>query len=1358
MANITYTVNQDTPQSIPNVEVFSQEDITLVNTFQLNQLFDSNKHSVELHIYNLAGELQESEYSYINYKELGNAASAGKEGASILTIDPIADVELYGYDNGGVKLFYNFINDLYTENRNTVEFFIDSISPDRTELRLKTFNLTPGEVLSFTSDIKTKLETQSYFNEFRVNLLNNDLYIGVNIDTLQEAEDTVVTVKLYEPLPEEVLEKTTLSIVELISDSAVYEVTSTFETEVEPALELRSPNFNLDLIDESVIPTGYYDYNTLLSLPISNTTNELYSLVNSKGVQLSIDHNDYSNFVHFSSAQERLLNFKYKLDLIQSYNTQIASFQTVTTPSLGTTGSLVYYEGLVKGIVNNFDHYERFLYYESGSNSWPKTNSTKPYINNTTSVGDTWFSDKLTVAATYDATNTSILTNSIPTYLRDDSANASYITFIHMIGQHFDNMWIYAKGVSDKYNADNRLDFGISRDLVTEVLKNFGVKLYTSNKSVEDLFSSFIGQPYQSGSEVVNNYITGSVTGSNTPIQPSSFDNYQREIYKRIYHNLPLLLKSKGTERGLRALINCFGIPSDILDIKLYGGRNTDERPFYGDYRYYTSSLGKVRTDNTGSITSGSTLSRYTSTVKRDNKYTDDLHAIEVGFSPTDNIDKYIISKSLADTNLTTFNIDQYIGDPRNLTLPDYEGLYAVAEDILGDLTQYDVRDFVRLIKFFDNVIFKMVKDFIPARSVADTGIIIKPHLLNKSKAKSIITTVTEKENLFTASIDTAFIAGTHGNTFGSTNQYNTEYIETIQTPFGLGTTSYHNQQEAKYDGELSGSQLTVTDGHLTQDNIYTVPSFVESTDNLLYISASTTTCILGNNNDYTLVYETEGPYQVSHFFTNAQAVGMTYTINPDTTTITFPYTFSESQFDQYGTFTVTAVDTNVGSCSTTVNLMYGKCDIKENFYDGVPNYSPLVQIEFTSFPVNLLDTYFIIGDNHNLDTLTVTISKNSTPIDVITGVEAQIFSWDNPDYGFDSNDTVTITVTDGLLTPYSNGISCTATATVTVANCTIGRLMNMTIGLNNGVNNQDSILIGTIGRYEKTNLPHTIIKGARNADPNGGDFDPPNPGKSPIHHKQYTYPDGQTYDMTIKFPYLTNPNYIFEGFDLNGLQNGSIRSSLPFISSESGTQSDLSGYQLGLASFFEGLGNLNDIYYEVYIYDVRDPSSTPYGNPNNHNLIFAASDWNEELYFPSIGSGENGLENYSGIRTGAIKPGQTSAADTNFPAGSVNGIPYWTYNTPAPNSNQNTVAGYVAELNIPLLVQELGFGTKVWRTTGQQGYDTGYAQLVRIYAYSPFPYDDDYTDGYTCVDSIDITVEAWIRVSATGGTTGGGQ
>ena len=1069
MTNITYTVNQDTPQSIPNVEIFSQEDTTLVTTFQLNQLFDSNKHSVELHIYNLAGELQESEYNYINYKELGNAASAGKEGASVLTIDPIADVELFGYDNGGVKLFYNFINDLYTESRSTVEFFIDSISPDRTELRLKTFNLTAEEVLSFTSDIKTKLETQSYFNEFRINLLNNDLYIGVNIDTLQETEDTVVTVKLYEPLPEEILEKTTLSIVELVSDSAVYEVTSTFETEVEPALELRSPNFNLDLIDESVIPTGYYDYDTLLSLPISNTTNELYSLVNSKGVQLSIDHNDYSNFVHFSSAQERLLNFKYKLDLIQSYNTQIASFQTVTTPSLGTTGSLAYYEGLVKGIVNNFDHYERFLYYESGSNSWPKTNSIKPYINNTTSGANTWFNSKLTVAATYDATNTNILINSIPSYLRDDSANASYITFIHMIAQHFDNMWIYAKGVSDKYNADNRLDFGISRDLVAEVLKNFGVKLYTSNKSVEDLFSTFIGQAYQSGSEVINTYVTGSITGSNAPIQPSSYDNYQREVYKRMYHNLPLLLKSKGTERGLRALINCFGIPSDILDIKVYGGRNINERPFYGDYRYYTSSLGKVRLDNTGSIITGSTLSEYTSIVKREYKYTDDLHPIEIGFSPTDNVDNYIISKSLSTGSLSTFNIDEYLGDPRNLYLDNYYNigpssnitgsLSLLTDQIMSGSDAYDVQDFVRLIKFFDNTIFKMVKDFIPARSTADTGIIIKPHLLQRNKAKSVLLSGSRPE--YTASIDTAFIEGGNGGAFTSRTQgvvdgeLNTSYNQNVQTPFGISIVSSSSNQQASFNGELRNSRLTVTNGELNRANFFKIPSFFGNTFDVNRWLNKEGVCILrpystltnvdgeiyysSSNNTY---YLDSGSWSNTALFSGLSATSMVYEItSSNIPTSSFQFPFNTNNYANYTTHSLTASNTGVeGICTSSVNIQVAVCDVDttDNFRTSVKNTD-----------IYSVASWFVTGSQNLSSNMNLTIVNNDGTPPIYNNLLANATASTFPGL---STDTYTLTVQDTKIP-----LTCTYTYPISAGVCSVipqvleGRQLLWFIGANMG-------------------------------------------------------------------------------------------------------------------------------------------------------------------------------------------------------------------------------------------------------------------------------------------------------------------
>jgi len=654
MADITYTVNQDDPNSIDGFEQFSQADKNLIGTFEVNNLFDSSKNLAELHILSLSDEILESDYNYSNYKLLGNAQSAGKSGASILSIDPIEDSKLYGYEYGGVKLLYHFLNDLYTNTKEKIPFYIESISPDRTELRLQSLDLSSDDIKLYTQAIKDKLLNQSYFNEFRLNFDNNDLFIGINIDVVESNGNSYVAVKLYEPLPTTYDLKSTTYINEVISDSVAFEVDSLSIQETSTAQSLRPPNFNLEVLDNNVIPTGYYSYDELFSYPVNNTNSQIFSLYNEKGAEISIDHTDYTNFIHFSSAYERLVNFKYKIQLIENYSSSLGEISTATSQSVGITGSTTYFTNLIEGIISNFDHYERFLYYESSSYAWPKSNTTQPYLNvnssNTTAIN--WYANQLATANGYDLSNGSILINSIPTYLRDDSNNENYLTFIHMIGQHFDNLWIYGKAVTDKYNADNRLDFGISKDLVGEALKNFGVKLYTSNNSIEDLFGSFIGQAYQSGSEDINFYITGSLTGSNTPIPPSSYDNYNKEVQKRIYHNLSHLVKTKGTERGLRALINCFGIPSNILQIKLYGGRNVDERPFYGDFQYYTSSLSKIRLDHTGSLITGSTLSSYTSIYKRDPKYTDDLHTVEIGFSPTDNVVNYILSYSLATGSL----------------------------------------------------------------------------------------------------------------------------------------------------------------------------------------------------------------------------------------------------------------------------------------------------------------------------------------------------------------------------------------------------------------------------------------------------------------------------------------------------------------------------------------------------------------------------------------------------------------------------------------------------------------------------------------------------------------------------------
>jgi hypothetical protein len=187
------------------------------------------------------------------------------------------------------------------------------------------------------------------------------------------------------------------------------------------------------------------------------------------------------------------------------------------------------------------------------------------------------------------------------------------------------------------------MDKGVSRDLVQNVLASVGVKLHTDSRSSDNLFRVFTGQLFDTGSENISTL----VSASNNAI---SEELYRKEIYKRIYHNLPLLLKSKGTEKGLRALVNTFGIPTlntsqsiSSMMIRTGGGTNTLQDINIGNFTAISSSLGKIRIDDTGSLVEGNTLSRYTSINKRNDKYTHDINSIEIGYSPTDVLNEKII-------------------------------------------------------------------------------------------------------------------------------------------------------------------------------------------------------------------------------------------------------------------------------------------------------------------------------------------------------------------------------------------------------------------------------------------------------------------------------------------------------------------------------------------------------------------------------------------------------------------------------------------------------------------------------------------------------------------------------------------
>jgi hypothetical protein len=252
------------------------------------------------------------------------------------------------------------------------------------------------------------------------------------------------------------------------------------------------------------------------------------------------------------------------------------------------------------------------LYYSSGSTAWPKTNSIYPYNNaSTTSVeGINFIQNQSVIAGEFDENNNNSLINSIPEFLRNDSANAEYELFIEMLGEMFDNIWIYYQDVTEKWNADNRLQFGVSKDIVADVLRDLGLKIYQSSFDSADLYTALLGVtpsgsdfpfPYMTGSLPTPTgfeYIDSSISASNGAIP---LEDIEKGTYKRLYHNLPMLLKKKGTTVGIQDLITVYGIPSTILRVAEFGGKDKDET---NDWDYYKQRYNyKLDTVNNPSIT-----------------------------------------------------------------------------------------------------------------------------------------------------------------------------------------------------------------------------------------------------------------------------------------------------------------------------------------------------------------------------------------------------------------------------------------------------------------------------------------------------------------------------------------------------------------------------------------------------------------------------------------------------------------------------------------------------------------------------------------------------------------------------------
>ena len=589
MSQIVNIQNID-PQTF-ELQTYSVSDTALISNFDVTNTFNYSSSYIEYFVYDLNNNILDSivDNSFRGFSLLDNQ----------VVLDPQADLEAQGYLEGQYNTVYNFLNPLLSSNVNS-RYYIDQISSDRTEIRLNTTQIPNIDVVTSSLALQTQIsQSIGVYKDFYLDFGNNQLIIANNIllDN-SNTEDPTVLIKLYDPLPSDFDIQSECWVVEQIANSVAYniDIVEVF-TPITDFIQLQGPNTNLNINDQINNSTDYANYSSLTATTSVNNSSslkyQLNSLLAEKGIEINIDYNYFSNFCNFSSAYTRLENFYYKLSLIEQYS--VSSSYTTGSTNYYTSGSQTIWNNKINDIITNFDGYEYFLYFDSGSNSWPKTNNTPPYNNyqTTSPSASVWLTNQLTSASLYDSENNNNLYLSVPSYLREDPSNAQYGLFIEMIGQYFDDIWVYIKDVTNKYNADNRLDYGVSKDLVAQILRDLGVKIYQNNFSVDNLYTAFLGLtdsgslynipnitstlPTPTGLEYINLIVTASNTASLV-----GTDDINKETYKRIYHNLPYLLKKKGSYEGLRALITTYGIPETILSISEYGGK--DKNPNTWDY------------------------------------------------------------------------------------------------------------------------------------------------------------------------------------------------------------------------------------------------------------------------------------------------------------------------------------------------------------------------------------------------------------------------------------------------------------------------------------------------------------------------------------------------------------------------------------------------------------------------------------------------------------------------------------------------------------------------------------------------------------------------------------------------------
>jgi hypothetical protein len=559
--------------------------------------------SVEIHVFNPLGGYITSLYDLQSWKiDVGTDNKVRQ-----IHLDVHRDIFDLKLQSSTYRVVYNFFRN-FIGGAFSSKMFISDISSDRKELKVSLSDpenqIALEQLRTFVLDYLTP---KTYLPPIVLNFGENQIIDVINVTS--DGSRTSFFVKLFDPLPTDIELYYEFWVASQIIKPYIDLISIEQREAPQFVEEIAGPNFDAEIDYWITTETDYKSWTDLLSTNVQTSQEILNRYIFDSGstVKLNLDFREFGNFVFYASAEDRVENFLYKVGLIETYNGQLDTLNSYSGSFTGSLSNGVWTAGggtgsystsfgtnkitianLRNKVISGFDEFEKWLYYETTASNYytyqedssvtpfPKYSVTGSDYHIATKEGKyklykansneviTWYEDLLDKATDFDMRNDSALRKTIPDFIGEDDENSAYITFINMIGQHFDIMYWYTNHLTKKNERIENPKDGLSQDLVYLAAKNMGWTL-SHGTQAKDLWEyalgvSGSGDPIWTGKTTTNRY------------NALTYEERTKEVWRRILNNLPYIYKTKGTARGIKALLTAYGIPKTVLSIREYGG------------------------------------------------------------------------------------------------------------------------------------------------------------------------------------------------------------------------------------------------------------------------------------------------------------------------------------------------------------------------------------------------------------------------------------------------------------------------------------------------------------------------------------------------------------------------------------------------------------------------------------------------------------------------------------------------------------------------------------------------------------------------------------------------------------------